>query len=400
MKTEYSLEVTAITLVIVLAFIAFSSLFKSKIESAEVRHEYKFINGMRGLAAIFVFINHAPFVLSNIGITNTVFSSWGQLYPNLGSFGVQIFFCITGFLFFDKIIKTEKIDWTDFFISRIKRVAPLYYAASLLVLLIAASFSGFQIFDKESLITLSGLISFNFIDNPMKIGGVSLVPLSSVTWTLVHEWRFYAVLPLVAIFYRSRYKALIMIIAMTVAAIDLGSSAIVCWVYFLSGIAAASIHKITVTSRIIKFTASLIAISIFSLTCGLVEVQGYGALRFVLTTIFFICITISNPSFLHYQFLNRMSDISYSIYLLHLPILFLAFKAASIFVDLSSIDKITFWAINFATIPAIVAVSTFTFVNIEKRFMQKARIAQTNANLIYTRSLHTTATPSRLLDRQ
>ena len=376
MKTEYSLETTAIAVAIVLAFVALSSLLKSKIENAEIRHEYKFINGLRGLAAIFVFINHAPVMLQNLGIKNTVFSYWGQIYPNLGSFGVQVFFCITGFLFFDKIIKTEKIDWTDFFTSRIKRVAPLYYASSILVFLIAASFSGFQIFNKESLLAISGMLSFNFIDNPMKIGDVSLVPLSSVTWTLIHEWRFYAVLPLVAIFYRSRYKAIVMMIAMAVAAIDLGSSAIVCWVYFLSGIAAASIHKITVTSRLIKFISALVAISIFALTCGLVEVPGYGAIRFVLTTLFFICITISNPSFLHYQFLNRMSDISYSIYLLHLPILFLAFKIASAFVDLSSIDKLTFWVINFATIPAIVAVSTFTFLNIEKRFMQRARVAR------------------------
>ena len=376
MKTEYSLETTAIAVAIVLAFVALSSLLKSKIENAEIRHEYKFINGLRGLAAIFVFINHAPVMLQNLGIKNTVFSYWGHIDPNLGSFGVQVFFCITGFLFFDKIIKTEKIDWTDFFTSRIKRVAPLYYASSILVFLIAASFSGFQIFNKESLLAISGMLSFNFIDNPMKIGDVSLVPLSSVTWTLIHEWRFYAVLPLVAIFYRSRYKAIVMMIAMAVAAIDLGSSSIVCWVYFLSGIAAASIHKITVTSRLIKFISALVAISIFALTCGLVEVPGYGAIRFVLTTLFFICITISNPSFLHYQFLNRMSDISYSIYLLHLPILFLAFKIASAFVDLSSIDKLTFWVINFATIPAIVAVSTFTFLNIEKRFMQRARVAR------------------------
>ncbi|WP_095148885.1 acyltransferase [Pseudomonas sp. Irchel s3a18] len=376
MKTEYSLEITAFTLAIVIVFIVFSSLFKTNIENAEVRHEYKFINGMRGLAAVFVFINHAPFALSNMGITNTIFSSWGQLYPNLGSFGVQIFFCITGFLFFDKIIKTEKIDWTEFFISRIKRVAPLYYATSLLVFLITASFSGFNILDKESLITISGLLSFNFVDNPMKIGGISLVPLSSVTWTLIHEWRFYAVLPLVAIFYRSKYKTIIMVIAMALAAIDLGYSALVCWVYFLSGIAAASIHKISIKNKAVKLSAMLIAIPAFALTCGLVEVPGYGAIRFILTTLFFISITIANPSFLHYQFLNRLSDISYSIYLVHLPVLFIAFKIASVFVDLSTIDKLTFWSINFATIPVIVALSTFTFVNIEKRFMSKTKATQ------------------------
>lgn len=123
----------------------------------------------------------------------------GTNLPKPRIFWCADFFCITGF-FFDKVIKSKDIDWGDFFVSRIRRVAPLYYLTSLLVFIIAASFSGFEFLNKESITTIAGLVTFNFIDNPMKIGGVSLVPLSSVTWTLVHEWRFYAVLPMVAIF--------------------------------------------------------------------------------------------------------------------------------------------------------------------------------------------------------
>ncbi|OPB08371.1 acyltransferase family protein [Pseudomonas synxantha] len=382
MKTEYSLEVIALTLLIILMFITFSSIFRSKIESAEVQHEYKFINGLRGLAAIFVFINHAPFVLINLGVKNTVFSAWGQIYPNLGSFGVQIFFCITGFLFFDKVMKSKHIDWGDFFVARIRRVAPLYYLASFLVFIIAISFAGFDFLDKESITTIAGLVTFNFIDNPMKIGGVSLVPLSSVTWTLVHEWRFYAVLPMVAIFYRSRYRSIIMTVAILIAAIDLGTSAVVCWAYFLSGMVAAVVHKKNITNKPVKFFSMLIAVGIFVWVCGLVDVPGYGALRFALATIFFICITISNPYFLHYQFLNRLSDISYSVYLLHLPVLFLSFKLLSVFFDLAALDKVTFWVANFVTIPIIVALSTITFVHVEKRFMRKKRVEQTNASTV------------------
>jgi len=378
MKTEYSLEVIALTLLIILMFIAFSSIFRSKIESAEVQHEYKFINGLRGLAAIFVFINHAPFILINLGVKNTVFSEWGQIYPNLGSFGVQIFFCITGFLFFDKVMKSKHIDWADFFVARIRRVAPLYYLASFLVFIIAISFAGFDFLDKESITTIAGLVTFNFIDNPMKIGGVSLVPLSSVTWTLVHEWRFYAVLPMVAIFYRSRYRSIILTVAILIAAIDLGTSAVVCWAYFLSGMVAAVVHKKNITNKPVKFFSMLIALGIFVWVCGLVDVPGYGALRFALATIFFICITISNPYFLHYQFLNRLSDISYSVYLLHLPVLFLSFKLLSVFFDLAALDKVTFWVANFVTIPIIVALSTITFVHVEKRFMRKKRVEQTS----------------------
>jgi peptidoglycan/LPS O-acetylase OafA/YrhL len=359
----------------------FSSLFKTKIENTEVAHEYKFINGLRGLAAIFVFINHAPFALTNLGINNSTFSSWGQIYPNLGSFGVQIFFCITGFLFFDKIIKSPKIDWNDFFVSRIKRVAPLYYFSMLIVFVVAVLFSTQPILTKDTLVTAAGLASFNFIDNPMKIGNISLIPLSSVTWTLVHEWRFYAVIPLIAISYRSKYRVGVLLAAITIAAIDLGTSAVVCWTYFLSGIASAVIYRLEGISKLFKFLAVITAAIAFIITSGILA-PGYGYVRFTLTSAFFLCITISNPKILHYQFLNRLSDISYSIYLLHLPILFILFKASSLLLDLSTINKYTFWSINLLAIPVIVAISTITFVNIEQRFMQKSKYSNRNTNAI------------------
>ncbi|MGP5570992.1 acyltransferase family protein, partial [Pseudomonas helleri] len=113
----------------------------------------------------------------------------------LGSFGVQIFFCITGFLFFDKVIKTPTMQWDNFFEGRVRRVAPLYYFSSLTVVLIACFYSNFEIFDKNTLLTLASMLTFNFLDGPSKIGEVALTPLNSVTWTLVHEWRFYAAAP-------------------------------------------------------------------------------------------------------------------------------------------------------------------------------------------------------------
>lgn len=376
MRTEYSVETALISALIVLMFIIFSTLWKKKIESAEVPHQYKFINGLRGLAAVFVFVNHAPFVLTNLGITNSSFSSWGQIYPNLGSFGVQIFFCITGFLFFDKIMKSHSIDWNGFFIGRLKRVAPLYYASSLIIVFIAIIYSDLSLLNRDTLTTLAGIISFNFIDNPMKIGDISLIPLSSVTWTLVHEWRFYAVLPLVAICYRSRYRNLALLVAVTLAAIDLSTSAVVCWTYFLTGIIAAAILKVKIENFLIKYIANITAVVSFILTCGLLEIPGYGYERYLITSLFFICITISNPRALHFQCLNRLSDISYSIYLLHLPILFVTFKSLALVSDLSSIGKYTFWAVNFAVIPVVVSVSTMTFIYIEKRFMLHSKYAK------------------------
>lgn len=372
MKMEYSLETLLISVGAILVFALFASLFRSQIERNEVLHDYKAINGLRGLAAIFVFINHAPFMLTNLGVKNSTFSSWGQAYPNLGSFGVQVFFCITGLLFFDKVMRTPSIVWAQFFTARVRRVAPLYYFTSVVVLLIVLVCSRFHIVDRESIITIAGMLTFNFIDNPQKVGGMSLVPLSSVTWTLVHEWRFYAALPLIALAYWSRFGWQIMCVAVLLAAADLYYSAVVCWPYFLTGcLAALAMQKIK-CSKGLSSLALLVAAGTFGLTLGLVEVPGYGAVRFVLTSLFFIAIIIANPRLLGAQVLNRLSDISYSIYLIHLPVLFLLYKTLALFIEFTTIDKQTFWIINFAAIPLIVMTSVFTYVNIERRFMSNS----------------------------
>ncbi|MEZ2875552.1 acyltransferase family protein [Pseudomonas lundensis] len=386
MNTEFTLETTIISGLILALFLTFSTLLKNRIEIAEIKHNYKFINGLRGLAAVFVVINHAPFILTNMGITNNNFSSWGWIYANLGAFGVQIFFCITGFLFFDKLMKTPNMEWEKFFRGRILRIAPLYYFSSLIVFLIACIYSNFEILNKDTLITTASMLTFNFLDGQSKIGNIALTPLNAVTWTLVHEWRFYAALPLIALTYKSKYNKLALSIALILTAIDLKFSPIVCWSYFLTGIIAAILYKKYHYSKKTGWALSIIAICIFIYTCGTKEPQGYGALRFALSSIFFLCITLSNPAVLHAQCLNRLSDISYSIYLMHLPVLYLTFKLASLFVDLSLASKTTFWTINLLAIPMITIVSTLTYTHIERRFMNKTqRESITNSSLTTNR---------------
>ncbi|HFG3782180.1 TPA: acyltransferase family protein, partial [Escherichia coli] len=88
---------------------------------------YLHIDGIRGIAALLVVLNHAVFSLSNNGFNPlSVNTSNFWVFAHAGDIGVQIFFCITGFLFFDKIIKTgNKINWEMFFVSRVKRLVPM-----------------------------------------------------------------------------------------------------------------------------------------------------------------------------------------------------------------------------------------------------------------------------------
>lgn len=237
LSVTFSILFTAILTAIALGHLNLLPSVKYPVE------EYKSISGTRGLAAFFVFINHAPPMLLNMGIKAPNVSSWGWIYSNLGSFGVQIFFCITGFLFYDRIIKTNgKLDWNRFFESRVRRVAPLFYFACFIYIIFAFISNESLHLNKSDMLTIAGLVSFGFIDSTMTIGDFKLYPLNSVIWTLVHEWRFYMALPLVCFaFCNSRIGKIVFLVACIAAIVDFKNSQVVCWPYFLTGIIVAYI---------------------------------------------------------------------------------------------------------------------------------------------------------------
>ena len=85
------------------------------------------IDGLRGYLAFFVFLHHA-----SIWYFYLQTGKWAlppsNLYTQFGHSSVFLFFMITGFLFFSKLIdgRTQTIDWGKLFVSRLLRLAPLY----------------------------------------------------------------------------------------------------------------------------------------------------------------------------------------------------------------------------------------------------------------------------------
>ncbi|VEI68799.1 Uncharacterized protein conserved in bacteria [Serratia quinivorans] len=374
---EFTSLTTAITISILLAAILTSAALSETKLIPTINYpigEYKSISGIRGLAALFVYVNHAPVMLVNMGIKADNVSQWGWIYANLGSFGVQIFFCITGFLFFDRIIKVDgKLDWNKFFQSRVKRIAPLFYFSSLLCVLISIFYSFTITFSKSDLLTLAGLATFSFIDSSMTIGGMKLYPLNSVIWTLVHEWRFYMALPLICFaFCNAKIGKFAFIAACIIAVIDFKNSVVVCWPYFLTGILVAYIANLKLKiNKPINAVVLLLAAALFIVTAGVKIENGYNWQRFAMSSIFFLCIVIGDPKILHSKSLRYLGEISYSIYLMHLPILFLSIWVLSKVIDIAEITQYEYWLFITMIVPVIVMLSSFSFKYIELKFMGK-----------------------------
>jgi peptidoglycan/LPS O-acetylase OafA/YrhL len=129
-----------------------------------VREKLQSLQVLRALAAMLVVFDHVPCI-------------------SRGSFGVDIFFVISGFV----IALVAETDSDRFFFKRIFRIVPLYWLATICVFLVAlvaphALRSG--VADPVLLVKSLGFIPF------LKSGG-GIHPLLPQGWTLNYEMMFY-----------------------------------------------------------------------------------------------------------------------------------------------------------------------------------------------------------------
>lgn len=138
-----------------------------KIELKPVKFES--IDGLRGYLAFFVVLHHACiyyYYLPSDG--------WGlppqNLYSQFGQTSVSLFFMITGFLFFNKLIEAREkgMDWLYYIISRFMRLYPLYLFALVVMLFLVYMMSGFHRMDKFSDLLSQGThwLLFGVINTP------------------------------------------------------------------------------------------------------------------------------------------------------------------------------------------------------------------------------------------
>lgn len=124
------------------------------------------LQALRALAATTVIFDHIPF------------ARWG-------SFGVDIFFVLSGFV----ICHITATDTSNFFLKRIFRVIPLYWICTLGVAAIALLSPGLLVSTSFSAAAL--LKSLLFI--PFRRPDHKISPLLFLGWTLHYEMLFYAI---------------------------------------------------------------------------------------------------------------------------------------------------------------------------------------------------------------
>jgi len=118
---------------------------------------YSTIDGLRGFLALAVFVFHLLVTHRFIetGIWDVPDS---RFYALLGSVGVSLFFMITGFLFWEKMLRAKgRPRWRELYIGRLFRIGPMYLFVVLVMLYIVFTRTGFQLHEPADVVAKSVL---------------------------------------------------------------------------------------------------------------------------------------------------------------------------------------------------------------------------------------------------
>lgn len=341
------------------------------------------IDGLRGYLGFAVFLHHGAiwFFYLRTGVWALPPS---RLYTHLGQSAVALFFMITGFLFYAKLLKArgQPTNWPRLYLGRFFRLAPLYGVAIGALLAVVAMLSNGALAQPwPALVADVGRwLGFTLLGAP-DLNGVARTALilAGVTWTLPYEWLFYALLPLLALSTGGRpgsaaesavwsaWPWLLMGVGALLLSAPLGLS----WRFlaaFAGGMAAAVVQR----SSAMRAAASSPWASVVVLGCAALVVgrydTAYSAAPLALLTLAFSLVAsgaslfglfTSNPS-------RLLGELTYGIYLLHGLLLFVLFRFVIGFKAAAQLSAEAHWAAVLACVPLLLGTTFLTFQYVEQ----------------------------------
>ena len=343
---------------------------------------YGSIDGMRGYLAFFVFLHHC--VIWYFALKT---GHWrvppSHLYSHFGESSVALFFMITGFLFFSKLIdgRAKKIDWSRLFISRFLRLVPLYVFVMLLLLLIVFYLSRGML--REPLpVLIKGFavwLGFTFLGNP-DLNGVAATWLivGGVTWTLPYEWFFYLSLPLLALTVNAKISLpYVALSGAGVAGLALLWHPKIHLLYpFLGGIVASFLVRAESFRRFsARRVSSFLVVACIGMTVALFP-TAFAIAPLIWLSIAFALVACGNDLFglLVTPTARMLGQISYSIYLLQGVTLFVTFRIVLGMTRVEIWSPATYWLVILGITPILVALAFATFRLIEHPAMQRTMV--------------------------
>ena len=313
------------------------------------------LQALRAFAAWVVVCHHFMQIFFDFHATGPV----GQLLTDRGAVGVDIFFVISGLVIYLSTCD-KPVEPRQFLLNRVLRIVPAYgfYTALMALLLLAFSqWMPHQVFSWHHL-----LLSLLFIpaENP---GGYGLYPTLNVGWTLNFEMFFYLLFGL-AFLVRKRHHLLLVAGALLLVSEVLGRFGLLSRFYnndiiyeFLLGIGLGVLyrHGLIRQGRVLALLllgAAGLAIYHLDASQRLLH-WGVPSAMIVLA---FIAL---EPMFKGNRLLKALGDCSYSVYLIHVLVLYAGWFASQ------RLQLNPYWVFA-VCVPSIGLMSWFSYCWLER----------------------------------
>ena len=330
------------------------------------------LDGLRGMLALGVFVFHLVVTHRFIETGRWEVPS-STFYALLGPVGVSLFFMITGFLFWRKLLHAQgQPDWRALYIGRLFRIGPMYLFVVLVMLAIVFTRTGFRLLEPADVVTRAVLqwLALGLVDTQPDVNGYNASHvLAGVTWTIWYEWVFYVSLVATAPFARGRLHPILIGVALVgclAGKMLLHIDALGFALLFVCGMGVASLLHANPKARLPPAVASAIAIACL-LVIFLASTSGYGTLTAVLLALFFylVCSGTSLFGLLTSRPAHRLGAISYSLYLMQGLVLSIVFAFAPVRA-FALATPLNYWIVGIVCAAVLVISAALGYAFIER----------------------------------
>jgi peptidoglycan/LPS O-acetylase OafA/YrhL len=252
------------------------------------------------------------------------------IFYDYGFYGVQVFWCISGFIFFWKYrdsIASDKITFKRFFILRFSRIYPLHFATLLLVAALQESYYSkknyyfvYQSNDISHFIYQLFLASNWGFQKGYSFNG----PIWSISVEVLIYCFFFLNLRISA---NCFLKIAIVLVCITAKYLKISSPIFDCLIFFYIGGFSAISYKCMQTIKyrrklFHRVLFALLASPFLILITNIYQYRYFSTLFLIFYTpiLLFVCAQHFNVSPVTQKFIEAAGNMTYSSYLIHFPI--------------------------------------------------------------------------------
>ncbi len=346
------------------------------------KFDLDYIDSMRGIAILMVLAIHSTLFFDIFNIVKLPLNLENILYS--GKYGVSLFFIVSAYTLFRSLDIRKENGYKNYYIRRFFRIAPLYY---LVIILLFIFTTGKVYYMQEG---TSGISLFNLITHIFFINGFFTNNFNSiigVEWTIFVEVSFYMILPTIFLYRKylfgiSLFLLLIAILnALTMKLyplaqlerIQLYFSPLAWFSVFMLGILIYSYQTQFIKDTFIKFK-KYITIFIIVLFIILSYMKSPGNYLFfsILLASFFMLNKYNKIIIFNNLLFKKIGELSFSIYLIHMPIFALIrtekWGGGELMVFDSQVLNYIFFTLCLTCM--IIAISFILYKYIEQPFMK------------------------------